>query len=164
LIYGTNRIPGNGSAPWAAFAGAGSAGSGSQRAAGSGQRAAGRMFCLRAGQAGSGHKKTPGRNPRGVVRGAGPLDQVDTGDQLVSDHLPGGICGGFVHAVRDLGPNGVDVDPGGFFNAIFDLRADIVGGAFGGAFGDAFGNAGYDRDELRPGESIGAVGAALQIG
>jgi hypothetical protein len=32
-------------------------------------RAAGRMFCLRAGQAGSGHKKTPGEIPRGVVRG-----------------------------------------------------------------------------------------------
>jgi len=36
-------------------------------------RAAGRMFCLRAGQAGGGHKKTPGEIPRGVVRGAGPV-------------------------------------------------------------------------------------------
>jgi len=73
-------------------------------------RAAGRMFCLRAGQAGSGHKKTPGDFPRGGVRGRRPgLDQVDTGDQLVTDHLPGGFGGGFVHAVRDLGPNGVDV-------------------------------------------------------
>ena len=72
LIYGINPIPGNGGAPWAAFAGAGSAGSG-QRAAVPGRsiagRAAGRMFCLRAGQAGSGHKKAPGDFPRGVVRG-----------------------------------------------------------------------------------------------
>jgi hypothetical protein len=58
---------------------------------------------------GAGHKKTPGDFPRGAVRGDGPLDQVHTGDHLVADHLPGGFGGGFVHAVRDLGPNGVDV-------------------------------------------------------
>jgi hypothetical protein len=62
-----------------------------------------------AGSREAGHKKTPGDFPRGAVRGDGPLDQVHTGDHLVADHLPGGFGGGFVHAVRDLGPNGVDV-------------------------------------------------------
>ena len=64
------------------------------------------MFCLRGGQAGGGHKKTPGEIPRGVVRGQRPgLDQVHTDDQIIADHLPGGVGGGFVHAVRDLGPD-----------------------------------------------------------
>jgi len=44
-------------------------------------RAACRLFCLRAGQAGSGHKKTPGDFPRGVVRGqrAGLAVRVSVG-------------------------------------------------------------------------------------
>ena len=64
---------------------------------------------------GAGHKKTPGLRPRGGVRGAGPLNQIDVEDQLVPDDVAGGICGGFVHAVRDFGPNGVDVgDVAGF--------------------------------------------------
>jgi hypothetical protein len=61
--------------PGIAYLGRQAAGSG-QRAAVPGRsiacRAAGRMFCLRAGQAGSGQEKTPGREPRGVVRGQRP--------------------------------------------------------------------------------------------
>ena len=69
------------------------------RAAGSGPgrsiagRAAGRMFCLRAGQAESGHKKNPGaRTPGRRARRWAGSDQIDTGDQLVADHLTGGLA------------------------------------------------------------------------
>jgi hypothetical protein len=66
LIYGINRIPGNGGAPWAAFAGAGSAGRGSR----AGQRA-GCSACAPGRQA-AGIKKPRGISPGAWCAGSGP--------------------------------------------------------------------------------------------